>query len=123
MSRCSKLIGQGFRRAGIVDASSRGEHDPAQGVRPAASEARGLPASRLPGWLRIRSANLENGAVARSSAEGSDSSEQYLTVAEAASLLRVSERTVRRHLARGRIRHVRVGRQIRILRASLVEGW
>lgn len=36
------------------------------------------------------------------------------TVAEVAELLRVSERTVRRLIARGALRAVRVGRSIRI---------
>ena len=43
-------------------------------------------------------------------------SPEFLTLAEAASVLRVSVRTLRRRLAAGKIPHIRVGRQVRILR-------
>jgi excisionase family DNA binding protein len=41
-----------------------------------------------------------------------------LTVAEAASLLRVSRATVYKLVAEGRLPHVRIGNQIRFLRSS-----
>jgi len=39
---------------------------------------------------------------------------QLLTVAEVARICRVHEITIRRHIAQGRLRSIRVGRQIRV---------
>jgi excisionase family DNA binding protein len=44
-----------------------------------------------------------------------------LTVREVSSSLRVSEKTVRRMIARGELRAYRVGGQLRIARDSLIE--
>ena len=79
------------------------------------------PSSALPSWVLKRAS--EGGM--RSFTFAPDllaPSVDYLTVRELAGVLRVSERTVRRHVADGRIPHIRVGRQIRIPRAKLVEG-
>lgn len=46
---------------------------------------------------------------------------RYLTVAECAALYRMSERTVRRLIARGAIRIVRVGRNVRIPLSQILE--
>ena len=69
----------------------------------------------LPVWVRRRAANPERTASSPIPETTSESPE-FLTVAEAASVLRVSLRTLRRRLAAGEIPHVRVGRQVRIPR-------
>ena len=71
----------------------------------------------LPTWVRERATNWSLDGDCGASATPSDSSPQFLTVAEVAALLRVSERTVRRHIGLGKIPHMRVGRQVRIPRA------
>lgn len=47
--------------------------------------------------------------VALADREGRDSGSPWLTIREAADRLRISERTVARHLARGRLRSVHFG--------------
>lgn len=123
MSRLSKSIGEGSHKSAVIDTRCCGDLGPAQGVGLVARVRQGPLGPSLPGWVRERSAKGGAGALAFSEAEGPCSSEQYLTVAEAAAILRVSERTLRRHLAAGGIAHIRVGRQVRILRAGLFEGW
>lgn len=44
---------------------------------------------------------------------------EILTVADVAQQLQISPRTIRREIARGRLRAVRVGRQFRVPRDSL----
>ena len=69
----------------------------------------------LPEWVRRRAANPKNMA-SNPNPETTLGSPEFLTLAEAASVLRVSVRTLRRRLAAGKIPHIRVGRQVRILR-------
>lgn len=73
----------------------------------------------LPAWVLRRAANPENTA-SNPNPETTLGSPEFLTVAEAASVLRVSVRTLRRRLAAGKIPHIRVGRQVRILREPLL---
>lgn len=78
----------------------------------------------LPAWVLTRAADSVRAGAPNERTEPitSPSSPEFLTVAEAASVLRVSVRTLRRHLAAGKIPHIRVGRQVRILREPLLRG-
>ena len=76
----------------------------------------------LPVWVRRRAANPER-AASSPNPETTSGSPEFLTVAEAASVLRVSLRTLRRRLAAGEIPHIRVGRQVRIPRRIVLENW
>ena len=64
----------------------------------------------LPAWATAESA-IDR---ARTSIAPAIGDHAYLTVAEAASLLRVSEKTIRRQIACGRLPVCRVGRSVRI---------
>ena len=64
----------------------------------------------LPTWATAKSA-IDR---ARTSIAPAIGDHAYLTVAEAASLLRVSEKTIRRQIACGRLPVCRVGRSVRI---------
>lgn len=46
---------------------------------------------------------------------------ELLTVAEVARICRVHEMTIRRHIAQGRLRSIRVGRQIRVTAEAVEE--
>ena len=54
------------------------------------------------------------GGIAPTSVLARDRRETFLTVAEAAALLRVSEKTVRRLITHGDLKAVRIGRSVRI---------
>lgn len=75
----------------------------------------------LPEWVCRRAANSERTASSPNP-ETTSGSPEFLKVAEAASVLRVSGRTLRRRLAAGEIPHIRVGRQVRISRRIVLEG-
>jgi excisionase family DNA binding protein len=45
--------------------------------------------------------------------------DEFLTVAEVAQTLRLSQATIRKWLDDGRLPHVRIGRRVRIVRADL----
>ena len=74
----------------------------------------------LPEWVRRRAANPKKTA-SDSNPDTTPEAPEFLTFAEAASVLRVSARTLRRCLADGKIPHIRVGRQVRISRKKLAE--
>ena len=76
----------------------------------------------LPAWVKERHTQVLKG-IPHQVATLPDGAEEFMTIREAASALRISERTVRRHLAEGRIPHIRAGKQIRIPRAALMRGW
>lgn len=87
--------------------------------RPAAGQ--GSSQSGLPAWVLTRAA--DHSASSPTEREQPTTSDDFLIVSETASILRISERTLRRHLAEGKIQHIRVGKQIRIPRKSLQAGW
>jgi excisionase family DNA binding protein len=58
--------------------------------------------------------------VSRESAVESAKDAAFLSVDEAAALLRVGRKTIHREIAAGRLQHIRLGRVIRIPRAVLV---
>ncbi len=106
------VLCSGTADAGLSPQSSQDE---------SGSAAASVPSSTLPPWVLNRAAN-GSGTPLKSETEELATSEDYLTVAEAAWVLRVSVRTLRRHLAAGKIPHIRVGRQVRILREPLLRG-
>jgi excisionase family DNA binding protein len=100
-----------------------------EGTPPSKSEANQKAAvaevnslSTLPAWVRNRAADCSTSPPSLE-LEKATTSGDLLTVGEAASILRISDRTLRRHLAGGKIPHIRVGRQVRIPRKSLTVGW
>jgi excisionase family DNA binding protein len=88
-------------------------------MRPAAGQ--GSSQSGLPAWVLTRAADRR--VSSRIEREQPTTSDDFLIVSEAASILRISERTLRRLLAEGKFQHIRVGKQIRIPRKSLQAGW
>ena len=64
----------------------------------------------LPAWATAESA-IDRARTSFAPAVGDHA---FLTVAEAASLLRVSEKTIRRQIAGGRLPACRVGRSVRL---------
>lgn len=74
--------------------------------------------SALPSWVLTRAADRSANPL-KSEPEQLMVSDDYLNCAEVAALLRVSLRTVHRLISGGRIPHIRVGRQVRILRGKL----
>jgi len=58
--------------------------------------------------------------VSRESAADSATDAAFLSVDEAAALLRVDRKTIHREIAAGHLQHIRLGRVIRIPRAVLV---
>lgn len=87
--------------------------------RPAAGQ--GSSQSGLPAWVLARAA--DRSASCQIKREQPTTSDDFLIVSEAASISRISERTLRRHLAEGKIQHIRVRKQIRSPRKSLQVGW
>ena len=71
----------------------------------------------LPTWATAESA-IDR---ARTSIAPAIGDHAYLTVSEAASLLRVSEKTIRRQIACGRLPVCRVGRSVRISAKAIAE--
>lgn len=69
----------------------------------------------LPGWVFGVAEPLPPSPTA------TEPSSLILTIADAAAELRVSQRTVRRLIARGRIEAVRIGRSVRIPRAAIAQ--
>jgi excisionase family DNA binding protein len=120
-SRHAKAIDVGFRKATSAEGGRASTHALPMGATPLtdAPQERG---SSLPAWMNERYADASK-SIPRQAAERPDSSEELMTVLEAASVLRISERTLRRHLAEGRIPHIRAGKQIRILPAALLGRW
>jgi excisionase family DNA binding protein len=83
--------------------------------------------AEAPAWLerRIRAAEIQAAAanpVTPRLAPAAISSPAVLTIAEAAQLMRISVRTVRRLVTAGELSAVRIGRSIRFRRAD-VEGF
>lgn len=120
-SRRAKAIDVGFRESPLSEGGRAGTHELSVGATPTAvaPQKRG---SNLPAWVSERYAEASK-SNPRHAAGRSESSEEFMTVAEAASALRISERTLSRHLSEGRIPHIRAGKQIRIPRAALLRGW
>lgn len=73
----------------------------------------------LPEWVRQRATSPE-GKGSHPNSEPAHGPTEFLTVAEAAALWRVSVRTLRRRIAAGEVPHIRIGRQVRIPRAGVV---
>jgi len=94
-----------------LNSSTRPEHVKARLLSTTDEVGRGF----LPEWVRRRVAGPER-TVSSPDPETTSGSPEFLTVAEAASVLRVSLRTLRRRLAAGEVPHIRVGRQVRISR-------
>lgn len=81
-----------------------------------------LSHAELPAWVKDRAHGARTNPSLAPAAV--DNSTDVLTIAEAAALLRVSERTVFRMIADGRIEFFRVGRSVRIPRDKLPGlGW
>lgn len=85
------------------------------------SAGQGRSPSSLPAWVLIRAADRR--ASYPIEREQPTTSDDFLIVSEAASILRISERTLHRHLAEGGIPHIHAGKQIRIPREALLRGW
>lgn len=117
-----KKIDVGSHKAPTSEAGGSARREHAAGAKTTSPDAQEKQKSNLPAWMNERRAEASKG-ISRQDAVRPEGSEEFMTVAEAAAELRVSERTVRRHLAEGRIPHIRVGKQIRILRAELMRGW
>ena len=117
------------RPIGIGAQSAHGNAHPSPGsscpehvlVRPPAAVDK-LGRSALPGWVRQRVANPRKTAF-NPNPEPADGSDEFLTVAELATIWRVSVRTLSRRLAAGEIPHIRVGRLVRIPHKVVLEGW
>ena len=77
--------------------------------------------SGLPSWVHDHAPDSSSKAL-KSEPQELAASQDYLTCAEVAAVLRVSLRTVRRLITQGRIPSFRVGRQIRIPRNIWVSG-
>ena len=92
------------------------------GSKPSSREEQKKQETTLPGWVRERYDEASRGSP-RKDPDPLHGSEEFLNVAEAAAVLRISERTLRRHLAEGKIAHIRAGRQIRIPRTGLLSDW
>ena len=113
---------------GGQSAHGTGRPNPNSSTRPEHVKARSLSTTDevgqgvLPEWVCRRVASPE-GTGSSPNPEMTFGSPEFLTVAEAASVLRVSVRTLRRRLAAGEIPHIRVGRQVRIPRKGVFEGW
>jgi Fic family protein len=108
-SRRPKKIGNGSHKAPTSedDRSARREH--AAGAKPTSLDAQERQKSNLPAWMIERHAEASKG-IPRQDAERTEGSDEFVTVVEAAALLRVSPRTVRRHLTEGRLPYIRAGR-------------
>jgi excisionase family DNA binding protein len=120
-SRRARVIDVGFREASLSEGGRARTHELSVGATPSI-DASQEHESNLPTWVSERYAAVSN-SIPREVAQGPESPEEFMTVAEAASVLRISERTVSRHLSEGRIPHIRAGKQIRIPRAALLRGW
>ncbi|MEY4710934.1 MAG: Helix-turn-helix domain, partial [Pseudomonadota bacterium] len=82
----------------------------AESAKPESSQ---LAANGLPLWV------FDTGDCRRTSSNAADTSHSLLTIKEAAVLLRVSQRTVRRLIDRGEIEALRIGRSVRLNRAAI----
>ena len=117
----AKAIAAGFQEAPASEASCRDSRE----LAAVAEHPTDTPQERrssLPPWVSERHAQTLKGN-SHHKATKPEGAEAFITVVEAAAELRVSERTIRRHLAEGRIPHIRAGKQIRIPRAGLMKGW
>lgn len=119
LSRRPKKIAVGSHKAPTSE-SACFDHKLAVGAKPSTDtpQERG---SNLPVWMNERRAEASNG-IPRQEAERPESSEEFMTAEEAAALLRVSSRTIRRLLKLGGIPFVRIGRLVRIPRSRLLNG-
>ncbi len=107
-----------MRASGTADASSTPKSNPAdQHTVPARKEG-----SAYPSWVHNRASD-SSAKLLKTEPDKLPTSEDYLTCAEVASALRVSLRTVYRLIAEGRIPHIRVGRQVRIPRKGVSDGF
>lgn len=118
VSKDRQLIKECVRASGTADVSPSPKSSPAdQHTLPARGEI-----SAYPSWVHNRAPD-SSAKLLKSEPEKLTTSEDYLTCAEMAAILRVSLRTVRRFIAEGRIRHIRVGRQVRIPRKGVSDGF
>ena len=122
LSRRPKKIDVGSHKAPTSEAGCSSRPEIAAGTKPSSLDVQERQKSNLPAWVNERHIEASKGTQ-HQEATRPDGAEEFLTVAEAAAELRIAQRTVRRHLAEGRIPHIRVGKQIRIHKASLFKGW
>lgn len=94
----AKAINSATYKATATEAGCVGNLDLVPDVDPPSLHAQVNPKSSLPSWVVKGAAESAKG-VPSFDGELSDGSEDFMTVIEAASALRLSERTVRRHLA------------------------
>lgn len=93
---------------------------PAKAERPCKTSPR--HAASLPGWVKERTITARPATrLSRTDQTTADAkqSPKFFTLAEAAGILRVSPRTVRRLVCRGELACVRVGRSVRISVSAL----
>ena len=94
----------------------------------AAASARALAiAASLPEWARAKPAPTRRrltspdlSPAAPAAGHGTQSAPLLLTVAQAAQMLTVSTKTVRRMLSRGTLKPVRIGRSVRVRRDQVL---
>lgn len=101
-SRRPKQIDVGSHKAPTSEAGCSGSRELTAGAKPTSPDAQEKQKSNLPAWMNERLAKASKG-IPRQDTERPEGSEEFMTVAEAAAELRVSQRTIRRHLAEGRI--------------------
>ena len=100
-----------MQRQGMFDKSPR-KPSPA----PAASTP--ISSADLPAWVY---AKPEPAAHATTTQAPADATDDLMTRAEVARYLRVSDRTVSRHIRKGQLPASRIGRAVRIRHADLLE--
>ena len=83
---------------------------------PAASTS--ISRADLPAWVYEKP---EHGAHATTTQAPADATDDLMTRAEVARYLRVSDRTVSRHIRKGQLPASRIGRAVRIRHADLLE--
>jgi excisionase family DNA binding protein len=120
-SRRAKPIDGGSREASASEVGCHNSREQAVGSTRSAADPQ-EPGSNMPIWIASRHIRVLKD-IPHQDAISPSGAEEFMTIREAASALRISERTVRRHLAEGRIPHIRAGKQIRIPRAGLMRGW
>ena len=121
-SRRAKAINVGSREVPAPKSTCGGSRELTAGAKPVSPDTSQAQGSNLPSWIGERHAEASKG-IPRQEVARPDGAEEFMTVAEAAAALRISERTIRRHLAAGSIPHFRAGKQIRIPRSTLLKGW
>ena len=80
---------------------------------------RALCRSRRRGYYGLASLGINLFQLGNTQMIGQSDEEEFLTVAEVASLLKINEQTVRNWIDRGELAAVRAGRRVRIRRSAL----